>query len=493
MAMYRILVGAVLHESNTFWPYPTNLTSFKNRNFYIGEEVTRRFDNTKTALGGFYEVLRDNGAEAIPSIAALAEPSGTVTADAIAKIKQVILDTCREAGKLDGILLYLHGAMVTEEDEDGDGNLLEAIRGVVGYDIPIMTTLDLHVNLTEKMMRNANAFIPYRNYPHSDMYQRGLEAADLMMKTLKGEVKPLMRYLPIPVLPVLTETAKESFKPINNILDVIRAEPGIIGANFVHGFYLSDTSETHAAALAITDGDEKLAQDAINRIAKVAWDNRKALVTIDTSSPEEAIAEARATEGTVVLADICDNPGAGYSGDNTYLLRAMIEADVKNAAFAMICDPDTVKACFAAGPGSTIKVCLGGKHAAEGLGEPIVCDAYVKTLSDGKYFNRGPMHGGLGVDVQKSAVIVIGGISIVVASVCTQSYDIEIFQSHGLMLHDFDILVVKSSIHYRAAFKPHCVKMISVKTEGGMPLDAIGLEYKRLSHPVYPLDETEFM
>lgn len=493
MAMYKILVGAVLHESNTFWPYPTDLTSFKNRNFYIGEEVTRRFDNTKTSLGGFYEVLHEEDVEIIPSIAALAEPSGTVTADAIAKIKQVILDTCREAGKLDGILLYLHGAMVTEEDEDGDGNLLEAIRGVVGYDIPVMTTLDLHVNLTKKMVRNATAFIPYRNYPHSDMYERGLDAAHLMMSTLKGEVIPLMRWKPVPVLPVLTETAKDSFKPIAEKLDSVRKKKGVITANFLHGFYLSDTSETHSAALVITDNNEELAIETVNEIAKTAWDNREALVTIEISSPEEAIAEAAETEGTVVIADICDNPGAGYPGDNTYLLRAMIEADVKNAAFAMICDPETVKACFEVGPGATIEVALGGKHSAEGLGEPIICKAYVKALSDGKYLNRGPMHGGLGVDLQKSALIVVGGISIVVASVCTQCYDVEIFQSHGLMLKDFHILVVKSSIHYRAAFKPHCVKMISVKTKGGMPLDPIGLDYKRLSHPIYPIDETEFI
>ncbi len=491
--MYRILVGAVLHESNTFWPYPTDLESFKNRNFYLGDEVTEKFNYTRTALGGFYEVLRDEGAEAIPCIAALAEPSGTVTSGAFRRIKQEIVDACRNVGKLDGILLYLHGAMVTEDDEDGDGNLLEAIREVVGYDIPVMTTLDLHVNLTPKMIRNATAFMPYRSYPHSDMYERGLDAARLMMKTVKGEAKPVMCWKPIPIMPVLTETAKEGFKPIADVLNEMLADPKIFTATFVHGFYLSDTGDTHAAALVVADDDEQLAQRYVDKIASTAWENKEALVHIDRYSPKQAIELAYKTEGEgpVVLADICDNPGAGYSGDNTYLLRAMMEADVKKAAYALICDPETVEQCHKAGVGSYIDVKLGGKKLPD-QDSPIECKVYVKGLFDGKYVNRGPMHGGLTVDVKKSALIVIGGISVIVTAVCTQSYDIEIFQAHGLQLNDFDILVVKSSVHYRAAFGPKCKRMISVESPGGMPLSSQSLTYKRLTRPIYPLDEVDF-
>jgi len=491
--MYRILVGAVLHESNTFWPYPTDLQSFKNRNFYLGDEVTEKFNYTKTALGGFYEVLREEGAEAIPCIAALAEPSGTVTADAFNRIKQEIVDSCKKVGKLDGILLYLHGAMVTEVDEDGDGNLLEAIREVVGYDIPVMTTLDLHVNMTKKMIRNATAFMPYRSYPHSDMYERGLDAARLMMKTLKGEAKPVMCWKPIPLMPVLTETAKESFKPIADVLAEIFKDPKVFTANFNHGFYLSDTSETHAAAMVVTDGDEALAQSYVDKIASVAWENREALTTIERYSPEEAIELAYKTEGKgpVVLADICDNPGAGYSGDNTYLLRALIKANAQKVAYAMICDPETLEQCHKAGVGSYIDIKLGGKMLPD-QDSPIECRAYVKGLFDGQYVNRGPMHGGLTVNVKKSAVIVIGGISVILLAVCTQCYDIEIFQAHGMQLDDFDILVVKSSIHYRAAFGPRSKRMISVESPGGMPLSSESLTYKRLTRPIYPLDEVDF-
>ena len=221
----------------------------------------------------------------------------------------------------------------------------------MGYDIPVMTTLDLHVNMTKKMIRNATAFMPYRSYPHSDMYERGLDAARLMMKTLKGEAKPVMCWKPIPLMPVLTETAKESFKPIADVLTEALADPKVITANFNHGFYLSDTSETHAAAMVVTDGDEELAKSYVDKIAAVAWDNREALTTIESYSPEEAIELAYKTEGKgpVVLADICDNPGAGYSGDNTYLLRALIKANAQKVAYAMICDPETLEQCHKAG------------------------------------------------------------------------------------------------------------------------------------------------
>lgn len=487
--MYRILIGSVFHETNTFWPFPTGLEEFKKRNYLLDDALIDQFQNTHTVLGAYIEVLRENSVEIIPSIAAIAEPSGAVTAEAIREIKRIIFTKCKEAGKLDAILLSLHGAMVTEDHEDGDGNFLEELRAVVGWEIPIIATLDLHTNLTQKMVDNATALIPYREYPHSDMYDRGLDAVHLMMRTLRGEVKPVMRWKQLPLLTALIETEKEACRPIMEASAAAREREGILNASVLHGFYAADTVESGASALVVSDASAELAQQTADSLAGVTWENREGLVRMDTYTPQEAIAKAGALEGPVVFADVCDNPGAGSSEDGTHLLRALLEAGVEKVAYAVICDPETVVACHEAGVGKSIDIRLGGKKNPDILGEPIACKAYIKSLSDGVYLNRGPMHGGLGVNLKKSAVVVVGGVTVIVTSIPTQTYDIEIFQSHGLMLKDFHILVVKSSIHYRAAFGPHCKKMFSVECPGALVVDPRNLTYKNCRRPVYPLDE----
>lgn len=487
--MHRVIIGAVFHETNTFWPFDTGLEEFRKRNYFLDDTVTEKFQGTRTVLGAFIEVMRNHGVEVIPTIAAIAEPSGPVTTEAIEQIKKDLFERYKQAGKVDGILLSLHGAMVTRSDDDGDGEFLESLRAVVGEEIPVIATLDLHTNLTERMVKNSTALIPYREYPHADMYARGLDAANLMIRVLNEGVKPVMKYARKPMFTVLMETGGEICRPIMELSEEIRQQPGIINASVLHGFYAADTADTCLSSLVISDGDEVLAQQMADRLADVAWEQRVKLGHLDTYTPQEAIAEAETMEGTVVFADICDNPGAGSSEDGTHLLRALLEAKVQNVAYAMICDAETVEECIKAGVGSTVNIRLGGKMDPNLLGAPIECTAYVKTISDGIYKNRGPMHGGLAVNLKKSVVIVVDGISIVVGTVPTQVYDIEIFQSHGLSLKDFKILVVKSSVHYKAAFGPHCKKAFSVECPGGLVVDPKNLCYQKCMRPIYPLDE----
>ena len=252
---------------------------------------------------------------------------------------------------------------------------------------------------------------------------------------------------------------------------------------------MADTCDTMTSALVVAENSRDLAEEVTEKIANVAWENRDVLAKLDALECDEAIQEAQNTEGTVVLADICDNPGAGSSCDGTHLLRALLENNVEKVAYALIFDPETVNQCHEAGVGSKIFVNLGGKLNPELLGEPICRKAYVKSLSDGVYYNRGPMHGGMKVDLKKTAVIEIDGITIIVSSIATQAYDTAIFESHGLTMSDFNMLVVKSSVHYRAAFKPHASKLIPVKCRGAVELDVTRLSYKRKKTALYPLDE----
>ena len=490
--MYRIIIGSIFHETNTFLPLLTGLEEFRKRNYLIGDDVVQYFHDTHTVLGAFIETLRQNDdCEIIPSIAAIAEPSGLVKSDAIHEIKTVLSETLIREGKVDGILLSLHGAMVTEDEEDGDGDILQSLRAFVGNNVPIVTTLDLHANLTEKMVTNADVFIPYQEYPHVDMYDCGLEAAKIMLKILWGEINPVMRWRHLPLLPALTSSG--NYSQFRKTIQDIKKDKDVLSASILHGFYLADTKDTGAATLAITNGDSEAAQKIADDLAWTFWINKEYFLSLPTYTPEEAIEDANhINDKPVVFADICDNPGIGSTGDGTHLLRAMIDAKVKDAAYAIITDAETVNLCHKAGVGAYVDIHLGRKQYPELLGTPINCRAYVKKLQDGRYINRGPMHGGLQVNLQKSAVIVVDGITIIVSSIATQTYDIEIFQSHGIMLSDFKILVVKSSIHYRAAFGPYSKKMYSIECPGALTVNPENVNYKKCSRFIYPLDKNTF-
>ena len=489
--MYRILIGCAVHETNTFWPAPTGLQAFRNRTLLFGDGIPLRFRGTHSPLGAFIEVLEAAGIEIVYSIAAGAMPSGTVAKEAFDFIRQRLVNDIRQAGHLDGILLELHGAMETEEDEDGEGNILEAVRAVVGPDLPVISTLDLHANISPRMIACANAFFPYREYPHSDMYDRGLDAARAMVRVLTEGLNPQMCCMHVPVLASLVGTTLSEYAPIRAVVDRCQAAPGVLEATLTHGFFMTDARDAIPTALVVTENDAALARRLAEEIAGCAWEHRDVLAGMRTYTPDEAIDLAAGCDGLAIFADVCDNPGAGSSSDGTNLLRAMLRRKVKNAAVAAICDPETVAACHAAGVGATVDIRLGGKTDPARVGEPIPCRAYVKTLSDGIYVNRGPMSGGVRVDLQKSAVIVVEGLTVIVSSVATQPYDVEIFQSHGLMLHDFRILVLKSSVHFRAAFEPHSRHIFPVSCPGGVELDPRKLPYRRRRRPLYPLEENQ--
>ena len=486
--MKRILIGSMFHETNSFWPTTTGVEEFKKRDLLFGDDLTKKFRNTRTPLGAFIKVLEQEEVEIVTTIAANAEPSGTVTKEVFDLIKDTIIDACNREERIDGILLSLHGAMETEVEEDGEGCLLEEIRKVVGFDMPIVATLDLHTNLSQRMIDNANAFFPYREYPHSDMYARGIDAANTLMRMLNDGLKPVMSWKQIPVLASLIATTSEKYQVISSVVNKNNEKDGVLSASLLHGFFMADTGDTMTSALVVTDGSSDLAKEVTEEIANVAWENREVLGKLDALEFNDALVEAQGVEGTVVLADICDNPGAGSSCDGTCLLSLLLEHKVQKVGFALICDPETVSQCHKAGVGAKISVKLGGKINPALLGEPICCEAYVKSLSDGVYYNRGPMHGGMKVDLKRSAVIEIEGITIIVSSIATQAYDIAIFESHGLTMSDFKILVVKSSVHYRAAFAPHASKLVPVKCRGAVELDASRLCYKRKSRALYPLD-----
>lgn len=488
----KVLIAEIKHETNTFCSTVTNEEAFSGRYLKYGEEIPSFFDGVKVEMGGILKACEGENLEIVPSIAANATPGGRVSRAFFNKAKERILTDLQKHAPIDGIVLSLHGAMVLEDDEDGEGNLLEAIRQSVGDEIPIMASLDLHANVSEKMVSNCDAFFAYETYPHKDLYERAYQAAKTMARTLRGEIRPVMEFRKLPILAPYLETSKDPMKEIMDLAAEKESNPGVVKISILHGFSWADISVAGMSVIAVTDNDPGLARIIANDFARDLWDRRKTFVKHATPL-YDAVGEAIcSSENPVLLADIADNPGGGGPGDGTHILRALLEKAADNVGIALITDPETVNDAMNAGVGAKIQIKLGGK--TEKLhGEPVAGEAYVKTLCDGIFINKGPMSKGLTVNVGRMAVVDMNGIDIIVCERRHQPWDPEIFRRAGIQPEDKKIIVVKSSMHYRAAYSELVKSIIEVDTPGLTSTNFSHFAYTNLTRPIFPLDpDTQF-
>lgn len=489
--MKTILTAEFRHETNRYSPGITDMEIYRQRNAVFGEKAVReRFAGAKNEMTAFQDFFcKDPDFRIKPVLAMNAAPGGVVDQKVWELVKDSLLDAIDEEETVDGLLLCLHGAMATEEYEDGEGELLQILRERVGSDVPIITTLDLHANITEKMMRFADAFFPYDYYPHTDMYEAGLRAASCMKRTLNGEIRPAMAYKKLDLILPYMPTAFEEFAPFLAKAQSMRNSGALIDVTICHGFFASDIYEQGVAVLAVTDGDLPLAQRTADELGDKIFYARKKLRRSFYSAAQAVEIAKNSTEFPVVLADVSDNPGSGGSTDATLLLRTMLERDVRDAAVAVICDPEVVRQAELAGVGSTIEVQLGGKVAPEVTGGPVSCTAYVKVITDGKFRNRDKMCQGLLINFGKCALLQIGGIQVIVSSFRTQPWDLEIYRHCGIQPQDMKILMVKSAAHFRASFGTVAAQILDVQAPALAPQNPEMLPLARSRRPIYPLDD----
>jgi len=368
---------------------------------------------------------------------------------------------------------------------------MEAVRKEVGPDVPVIVSLDLHANVTGRMQKNGDAFFAYDYYPHTDLYETGVAAAQAMYDTLEGKVEPVLRWRKLDLIQPYLPTSMSVMKKFVDMAQEMRRRPGVLRVNICSGFFHADIEEQGVAIVATTDGDAELAQSLADELGDAMWADRN-ILRREFYTADQAIDEVLATEdvdGPIVLADVADNPGAGGSCDSTHLLRRLIERKVPNVAVAMICDPQAVQEAEKAGVGNTVTLDLGGKVCPEICGEPIHMTAYVKSISDGRYYNRDAMGQGALNTMFKTAVLVVDGIEIIVSSHRPQPYDLEVFRSQGIMPQDKKVLVVKSTIHYRASYGKIAHKMLDVETSALAAQSPRSVPLKHCRRPIYPLDD----
>lgn len=497
---FRIVTGGIAQETNTFQWEPTTLDDFQkgSSQIYRGQQILD-LDGTGTIYGGIVSEARKLDVDLIPTTYGAAVPGGRVSREAFETLRDEILEGIRAAMPVDGVLLGLHGAMALEHNDDGEGPLITAVRELVGPDIPIVSPLDLHTNLSEEMMGEINAFVGYKEYPHIDTPETGARALQILVATIKGEITPTMAHVRLPLIAPNQSMVTTWQSPLKIAIDrarEIEQEPGVVAATVLGGFPFSDVPFTGVATIVVTDNDAPLARKYANELAQICWDLRHDF-EINPTPVDAAIAEALAGEpGSVyVLADISDSGASGTAGDGTAILQGLLRANARSAAIAQIMDREAVDACIAAGVGQTVTMKVGGKH--DGLhGEPVEVTGIVRLIHEGTFMLGGAMGGGTPASRGRTVVLEIGGpggIELQLTDMRGHPHDLNFFRAFGIEPTERRILVVKSAAHFRAAFEPIATKVIEVEAPGISSPKLSGFNYQRLRRPVYPLDpETEW-
>lgn len=488
----RLLVAMFKHETNTFSPVPTPLDRFYRS---VGAtasnaEMIEAFRGTGVALGGFINVAERIGAEVVVATAAEAQPSSPADDATYERISQLILDHVARGG-FDGILLDLHGSMVTQSLEDAEGALLKRLRAIDPV-TPVGVTLDMHANLYEDIVAHATVITGYHTYPHVDIHEAGVRAAELIVRTIRGEIRPVMAWGNQPMLPHVMRqgTHGEPNKSLQARCVALEQGPALAASVFV-GFPHADISNAGLSAVVCTDGHLAQAQQMRDELLAQAWRGRHQFV-FEPEPLQAAVARARqATQAPVVLLDHCDNSASGGSMDTTTVLAEVLRQGLDNAVFYAICDPEAVQRALAAGVGAELTLSIGGKTAMPALGEanpPLTVTARVKLAFDGRYRNRGPMYAGVRTDLGATVVLDTGAVEIVLISKHQEPFDLNCLSSVGVDPQQKRFIVLKSRVHWRAGFGDLARDIIECDGLGVTTSDYGKLAFSKVRRPIFPLD-----
>ena len=484
----RIAIGQLSHESNTMFGPPTTLDEFRRQGWHDGPDLIDVHRGVRDYLGGMIDAAEQHDIEIVPTFTAQATPSGTIDRAAFDFMASELLSGIREAGEVDAVCLALHGAGSALGVDDIEGWILREVRDLVGPDIPVMATLDLHCHSTELMVENATALLSVHEFPHIDSYERGFEAVELAMQTARGEVDPVMELV---ILPMNLPPQTSLHGPAREINERCWSweERGLIDVVFVHGYPWTDVPIISSSVIAIANGNRELAREAALDVAGMVWNMRDRLL-LDVPPPAEAIAAALRVEGgPVVIGEFSDNPGGGAPGDGTHSLNALLDANRPNTVFGYICDPETAEQAHAAGPGATINVRIGGRTDPDILGSPVEASAYVKSVTDGNFITQSPMGRGSLTDLGKMARLIVGNVDVIVGSDRRQTIDPELFLLHGIDVSRYQIVMLKSDNHFIAGFESVAAEIMRCDPSGWTPADLTTLNYERIRRPIWPLDD----
>ncbi len=488
----RVGIVSLIHESNTFISIKTDLEMFKSSFLLFGEDVYKAFAGGHHEISGFFKGLEENNLEAVPIFYASTPPSGTITHETCDELMRLIFAGVEEAGSLDGMLIAPHGANAGEGDEyrDLDGHWLSRLRQTVGADFPIICTIDPHANLSPRMVESCDATIAYRSTPHLDQKERGIEAAQLMVRMLRDEIKPTQAasFVPLAMNIEAQRTLEPPCLPLYELTDQLLSQPGVLSNSVVQGFPYADVEEMGTAFITVTDNNPELAQQLSNQLADYLVAHRKdfagQLISVD-----DAVSEALAQEGPVCLLDMGDNAGGGSAGDGTVIAHELLcRGEVK--AFLCLYDPESMNAANNAGVGKRLKLRMGGKVDNQ-HGSPIEAEVTVRSLHEGKYQETEVRHGGhTHFDMGPTAIVETdSGLTVSLTTRRIIPVSLGLMTSCDLDPASFHIIIAKGVHSPVPAYEPVCKSLIRVNTPGTTTANIRKFIYHHRRKPLYPFEE----
>ena len=487
----RVVTGAICHETSTFTPVATTWESYRNERFgYLhGDEIFTKFRGTNTPIGGFLDGAEKHGFELIPTVFANAHPSGPTPREIFDTILGDLLNGIVAAGAIDGILLELHGAMVAEGINDGEGHILGAVRELVGSEVPILAQLDIHSNVSQRMIEMADVLIGRETYPEIDQADRSRECADVLVRILRDGVRPTMALHQIPLVWGMNQvTAHSPMREAIAELHRIEAQPRVICGSIATCYPLADIPDLGASVYIVTDNDPALAQRYADELGAWIWE-RRADWHIPMPSTREALAEAESRgKYPVMFADRNDNTGGGSPGDSTGMLQTFVDAGLEDACILYVVDPEAVEICKQAGIGTTLTLDIGGK-ASPLQGKPVTMSVEVVALSDGSFLYDGPRNAGLRGSMGPSAYIKQGGIHVLIVTEREQPYDTAFSRTLGLDPQQMRYIGIKSAAHFRQGFESWAGAIYAVSEPSAQAPAGSALQFNKLGRRLYPIHD----
>lgn len=489
----RIGVLALLHESNTFLSQLTDVENFRQNLLLTGEPIRTALADAHHEVGGFFAGLAEQQLEAVPVFAARALPSGTIAADAFEQLVSDLLNQLAAAGPLDGILAAPHGATVSENFPDADGYWLSRVREAIGPNVPLIGTLDAHANLSPLMVASCDALVAYRTNPHLDQRDRGIEAAHLMARTVRQQIRPVMAAA-FPPMAISIErqcTDEPHLETLYQFADQLLMQPSVLSNSILLGFPYADVAEMGSSVVVVTDNDAKLARQCATDLAQAMWDQRHELHGEFTSVAEALFECQQAIPNSaqrICLLDMGDNVGGGSAADGTELLAALHQNSV-GPTCGCLYDPLAVQECVNAGVGSQLRLLVGGKTDAL-HGPPFEFSGTVVSIHAGKFSEPQPRHGGITEFDQGQTAVVTSdsGLTLLLTSRRMVPFSLQQLISCNVDPAAFRILVAKGVNAPIAAYREVCDRFLRVNTMGSTCADMRRLTYTHRRQPLFPLE-----
>lgn len=490
MTRTRVAVLGFHHESNTFAPVAASLDRFLAGGVTEGDQIVDRYGRSQATMAGFLELIGREGIECSPLIHADLNPMGTITEEAFEHLVGRMTAALAERGPWDVVLLALHGAAVAAHQLDADGEIISRVRATVGSDVVIGVALDMHANISRRMVEHSDVLNAYLTNPHVDARQRARQVADLALAAAAGSIRPVMA-IETPPLVINILRQGTSDWPMRRLIDLasqLAAGVGVLSVSVVEGFPYADVPEMGMSFVAVTDDDHVLAADVARKLAGEAWKLREHFVGDGTGIDDALRRAASSPARPVVLLDVGDNVGGGSPADSTHVLAAAQRLGVRNL-FHSLCDPTAVQRCADAGTGASVELAVGGR-TDDLHGAPVTVTGQVRHLDDGRFEDPGVTHGGFRFfDAGPRALIETNdGQFVLLTSLPMGNTSRAELTSAGLVPEELQVIVAKGVQSPRGAYEPIAAEMIQLSTPGCTSADLSALAYRHRRRPMFPFE-----